>query len=176
MQTPRFSGQPCSAGDFVFVRTCSRPERTNCANVGTVLPQTSNFFLQSAAYTATRTHYCFNRERPNVQRPRRTDKKLRTRTQLGLSPHLVKAERLTRLFGAGAPFRPLFQPRSIHPSSGAEDLPFQPQGPKTPETKGEYRQKQAGCQMVIRAKTVPRWNQFPCGSNRKIRWQIQLAK
>src|SRR5579863_3145151 len=34
-QTPRFSGHPSSAGDFVFVRICSRPFRTNCENVGT---------------------------------------------------------------------------------------------------------------------------------------------
>src|SRR5207302_4914983 len=44
MQTPRFSGHPCSAGDFVFVRTFSRPVRTNCANVGTALPHSSKNF------------------------------------------------------------------------------------------------------------------------------------
>src|ERR1700731_1707441 len=38
MQTPRFSGQPMSAGDFVFTWTCSRPIRTSCENVGTVFP------------------------------------------------------------------------------------------------------------------------------------------
>lgn len=38
MQTPRFSGQPSSAGDFVFVRIFSRPLRTSCANVGTQFP------------------------------------------------------------------------------------------------------------------------------------------
>src|SRR5439155_6708691 len=36
MHTPRFSGQPISAGDFVLTWTCSRPIRTNCENVGTV--------------------------------------------------------------------------------------------------------------------------------------------
>src|SRR5690242_12862239 len=41
MQTPRFSGHPCSAGDFVLVRTFWRPLRTSCANVGTALPHTS---------------------------------------------------------------------------------------------------------------------------------------
>src|SRR4029077_7586181 len=35
--TPRFSGQPISAGDFVLTRTFSRPIRTNCENVGTVV-------------------------------------------------------------------------------------------------------------------------------------------
>src|SRR5260370_13445907 len=38
MHTPRFSGQPASAGDFVFTRTASRPILTNCENVGTVVP------------------------------------------------------------------------------------------------------------------------------------------
>src|SRR6266404_556129 len=36
MHTPRFSGQPINAGDFVFTWTFSRPMRTNCENVGTV--------------------------------------------------------------------------------------------------------------------------------------------
>src|SRR6266571_2366622 len=39
MHTPRFSGQPASAGDFVFIRTASRPILTSCENVGTVFPQ-----------------------------------------------------------------------------------------------------------------------------------------
>src|SRR5712691_1307872 len=39
MHTPRFSGQPISAGDFVLTCTFSRPIRTNCENVGTVFPQ-----------------------------------------------------------------------------------------------------------------------------------------
>src|SRR5437016_14210096 len=38
MHTPRFSGQPASAGDFVFIRTASRPILTSCENVGTVVP------------------------------------------------------------------------------------------------------------------------------------------
>jgi hypothetical protein len=38
MHTPRFSGQPAKAGDFVFMRTASRPILTNCENVGTVVP------------------------------------------------------------------------------------------------------------------------------------------
>src|SRR6266436_3172220 len=36
MHTPRFSGQPINAGDFVLTWTFSRPMRTNCENVGTV--------------------------------------------------------------------------------------------------------------------------------------------
>src|SRR5580693_183035 len=38
MHTPRFSGQPASAGDLVLTRTFSRPIRTSCENVGTVVP------------------------------------------------------------------------------------------------------------------------------------------
>src|SRR5215469_14837657 len=38
MHTPRFSGQPTSAGDFVLLMTASRPMRTSCENVGTVFP------------------------------------------------------------------------------------------------------------------------------------------
>jgi hypothetical protein len=37
MHTPRFSGQPANAGDFVLTRTFSRPIRTSCENVGTVV-------------------------------------------------------------------------------------------------------------------------------------------
>src|SRR5215469_11433929 len=38
MHTPRFSGQPINAGDFVLLITSSRPMRTSCENVGTVFP------------------------------------------------------------------------------------------------------------------------------------------
>src|SRR5437660_12282844 len=41
MHTPRFSGQPISAGDLVFTWTFSRPIRTNCENVGTVCSSSS---------------------------------------------------------------------------------------------------------------------------------------
>src|SRR5215470_9932259 len=59
MHTPRFSGQPISAGDFVFTRTFSRPMRTSCANVGTVFPR-----------------FVCNRERPiNRDRLRSTARK-----------------------------------------------------------------------------------------------------
>jgi len=36
VHTPRFSGKPIKAGDFVLTRTFSRPMRTSCENVGTV--------------------------------------------------------------------------------------------------------------------------------------------
>src|SRR5438445_1364457 len=49
IHTPRFSGHPCSAGDFVLVRTFSRPLRTSCANVGTALPHTSKNLISFPA-------------------------------------------------------------------------------------------------------------------------------
>src|SRR3974390_1661616 len=39
MHTPRFSGQPISAGDLVFETIPSLPIRTSCENVGTVFPR-----------------------------------------------------------------------------------------------------------------------------------------
>src|SRR5258707_2587256 len=38
MQTPRFSGQPANASDFVLVRIPSRPNRTSSENVVTLFP------------------------------------------------------------------------------------------------------------------------------------------
>src|SRR5215831_20687078 len=39
MHTPRFSGQPISAGDLVLETIPSLPIRTSCENVGTVVPR-----------------------------------------------------------------------------------------------------------------------------------------
>src|SRR5215472_7084578 len=39
MHTPRFSGQPISAGDLVLETIPSLPIRTSCENVGTVFPR-----------------------------------------------------------------------------------------------------------------------------------------
>src|SRR3981189_352168 len=48
MHTPRFSGQPASAGDFVLAIIPLRPILTNCENVGTVVPQSRvNFHPRS---------------------------------------------------------------------------------------------------------------------------------
>src|SRR6266403_504952 len=52
MHTPRFSGQPASAGDFVFIRTASRPILTNCENVGTVVPLSRAEFFAAPARRA----------------------------------------------------------------------------------------------------------------------------
>jgi hypothetical protein len=55
MHTPRFSGQLSSAGDFVFVRICSRPWRTSCENVGTNFPFLSGFRQRPHTFAKTRT-------------------------------------------------------------------------------------------------------------------------
>src|ERR1700731_3898024 len=57
MQTPRFSGQPINAGDLVLTWTCSRPIRTSCENVGTVISLNGahNFpWLSQGAHTKMR--------------------------------------------------------------------------------------------------------------------------
>src|SRR5277367_5123086 len=70
MQTPRFSGQDCNAGDFVFVRIFSRPFRTSCANVGTALPQ-SRVLQLSFQIGASRHMECCGRPTEKVDlRPR----------------------------------------------------------------------------------------------------------
>jgi|SRR5690348_17838158 hypothetical protein len=53
MQTPRRSGQPIRAGDFVFSTTFSRPIRTSCENVGTVLPSFAREYFSLLAFFAT---------------------------------------------------------------------------------------------------------------------------
>src|SRR5260370_9564727 len=75
MHTPRFSGQPISAGDFVFTWTFSRPMRTNCENVCTVflfyptllrstyrarifLPGQRNFAMRRSRLPHARTQNC----------------------------------------------------------------------------------------------------------------------
>src|SRR6266849_7096445 len=52
MHTPRFSGHPAKAGDFVFIRTASRPILTSCENVGTVVPQSRAEFFAAPARRA----------------------------------------------------------------------------------------------------------------------------
>src|SRR4029077_18034825 len=55
MHTPRFSGQPINAGDFVLTWTFSRPIRTNCENVGTV----SLFYATARRSTPSRAeNFC----------------------------------------------------------------------------------------------------------------------
>src|SRR6266436_10364803 len=55
MHTPRFSGQPISAGDFVFVVIPSLPIRTSCENVGTVVPLFPSALAHLQRWRASRT-------------------------------------------------------------------------------------------------------------------------
>src|SRR6266403_672878 len=106
MHTPRFSGHPASAGDFVFIRTASRPILTSCENVGTVVPL---FHPATQRPTIARMNFRGSRQA-------RTQKDARAQSS---------AERLTRLCGAGAPFRPLFCPIPSYFVPGPKIFPFQ---------------------------------------------------
>ena len=144
MHTPRFSGQPINAGDFVLARMFSRPMRTSCENVGTVLPQqtwpssrqlsarlrngpfrlqpvndqflgwprsgrktrTTFFALSAPRHTQARKRVKFRKGlRANPEEPARSSAPLQ---KVGLH-FWSRLEWLTRLCGAGAPFRPLFR-------------------------------------------------------------------
>src|SRR5271169_5746466 len=65
MHTPRFSGQPISAGDLVFERTPSLPMRTSCENVGTVVPlfpsASRENLLRESAVLRAHTHFASSR-------------------------------------------------------------------------------------------------------------------
>jgi hypothetical protein len=136
MHTPRFSGQPASAGDFVLTMTFSRPMRTSCENVGTVLPSFArkNFCpstrsptnarkcvaLAGAQTNCARAHSSAERSTAN---PETTSKKLRT--------HFQKVElffwlRLGDAHSALRGWRPIpAAPRShsVLLCSGTEDIP-----------------------------------------------------
>src|ERR1700741_3436581 len=60
MHTPRFSGQPISAGDLVLERTASLPIRTSCEKVRTVVPLFKFPVISSKSYVRVErflTHY-----------------------------------------------------------------------------------------------------------------------
>src|ERR1700680_1107309 len=137
MHTPRFSGQPMSAGDFVLLIIPSRPIRTNCENVGTVVPLfyaprpgrsvncAQNFAALSPARSKKRESTP-SAERstanPEVQPARNSARK--SRKEKCSSGYC--SERLTRLFGTGVPFRPLFYPI---PSCNVPGLKIYPSNP-----------------------------------------------
>src|SRR4029077_1634235 len=125
--TPRFSGHPSRAGDFVFVRIFSGPYRTNWAHAGTLSPlqretfasshALANFAAQSYAGVMNRKGRLLNRGTAQVLRNDASPR--------GVNCICFQRRGFTRLCGAGAPFRPLFQqPRSVVLCSGAEDFPF----------------------------------------------------
>src|SRR5258707_10627013 len=147
MHTPRFSGQPISAGDLVFVVIPSLPIRTSCENVGTVVPlfPWALAHLQRVASKPhiARTNCTHSRHARRLKREStptgskvycesgETSKKLRTHSKRENYAPGFESERLTRLFGAGAPFRPLFCPI---PSNLFRDrrIPIKPTIPQLP--------------------------------------------
>src|SRR5207245_1861918 len=135
MHTPRFSGQPASAGDFVFIRTASRPILTSCENVGTVVP---HLRAQSFAAPETRAHNIARAQssaerstaNPEVQPARNSVRTPRGRTLLlasvrrgllgfaGLAPHSGRSS---------VPFRPtLFRDRRYFPSNSTAPSNLEP--------------------------------------------------
>src|SRR5215467_6083509 len=117
MQTPRFSGQPINAGDFVFVMTPSRPIRTSCENVGTVFPLCLRTQMRPAiARTIRQLSLCAHKISERAHEAERCtatpepSKKLRTHSKRQTYALGFDSERLTRLCGTGVPFRPLFAP------------------------------------------------------------------
>src|SRR6266705_5346446 len=135
MHTPRFSGQPASAGDFVFIRTASRPILTSCENVGTVFP---HLRAQSFAAPATRAHNIAKAQssaegstaNPEVQPARNSVRTPRGRTLLlasvrrgllgfaGLAPHSGRSS---------VPFRlTLFRDRRYFPSNSTAPNKLEP--------------------------------------------------
>jgi hypothetical protein len=87
MHTPRFSGQPINAGDFVLTWTCSRPIRTSCENVGTVVPQSrANFFVALAgrAEKCARAHSNAERSTANPEKQPARDSVRTPRGRTGL--------------------------------------------------------------------------------------------
>src|SRR5215475_5625749 len=73
MHTPRFSGQPINAGDLVFTWTFSRPIRTSCENVGTVVPQSArSLFSQCITLTHDATEMAPARRAHKLARERTT--------------------------------------------------------------------------------------------------------
>ena len=79
------------------------------------------------------------------------------------------AERLTRLCGAGAPFRPLFLTpfrRSLF--RGTEDFPNHHGGPKTLRQPRKYRRINGSCQLDSIQKINPRSWPIPCSSRRPL--------
>src|SRR5579862_8119348 len=131
MHTPRFSGHPCSAGDLVLVRTFSRPRRTNCANVGKALPQTSCTFAFPRA--CARRAADLPTDKGQLQRPGWTDKTPQT-----YSSSLTRLSwvRLERLYSALRGWRPIpaapLAPFTVLLCSGTGEPPLHTAGSKSP--------------------------------------------
>ena len=145
MQTPRRSGQPINAGDFVFTTTFSRPIRTSCENVGTVLPSFARELfllpaflrhehtrsqnaqggcaaLAGAQQNCARAHISAERQ---LRIRRTTSKKLRTHSRRLNSSSGFDSETLTRLFRGWRPIPAALHVPFRRSCSGTEDISFQ---------------------------------------------------
>src|SRR6266404_8204228 len=161
MHTPRFSGQPINAGDFVLTWTFSRPMRTNCENVGTVFlfyatarrstPSRAEISVPGHRKIATRRRGSRRRAHKTARertarlkgllriRRKTPSKKLRTHSRRQKSASGFDSERLTRLCGAGAPFRPLFCPIPSYFVPGPKIFLPTTQGKKLPDKQRSIR-------------------------------------
>ena len=124
MHTPRFSGHPSSAGDFVFVRICSRPYRTNCENVGTLPPRSEkSVSCFCAAQTFPRRTLRVNEQKRSPTR--RNYQVLRPDASPRGVNCICELRRGSHGFAGLAPhFGRSFLPRSVFLCSGSEILPF----------------------------------------------------
>jgi hypothetical protein len=145
MHTPRLSGQPCSAGDFVFARICSRPFRTSCANVGTALPQSSiTFRCIPRGYAPTRGVSRVGQQKGSVTTPAGRQDSLHN------SNHACKAagqsgENYSALRGWRPIPAALLNPVPHVVVPGQENLPHYLRE-KTPSQNRKYMGKRLPCQ------------------------------
>src|SRR5215472_5692034 len=132
MQTPRFSGQPINAGDFVLLITSSRPMRTSCENVGTVFPLFRPHRGQTLARAelrglspARRQNYprvCADAERSTAN-PEEQPARNSVRTPRGRANLLVSVRRGLLGFAGLAPHSGRSSVPFRHACSGTEDNP-----------------------------------------------------
>jgi len=166
MHTPRFSGQPISAGDLVFVMIPSLPIRTSCENVGTVVPlfsstkfsvisfkvdrftnylklATNNFFRARRPIALTLAARAYKNERAHKQAQRCTANPERparnsARTPRGRTTLLVSNRRGSLGFSGLAPHSGRSSVPFHRSCSGTEEFPSNQPSPNYPEPDGCY--------------------------------------
>src|SRR5271154_3792632 len=126
MQTPRFSGQPISAGDLVFEIIPSRPMRTSCENVGTGFL----FFVRRFAFNSAKSPR-FAHKMPRTLSPRAHSKtrehtqtlkgELRIRREQARTPY---ARQETNVMLSVSNRRTLLGFSGLAPHSGRSSVPF----------------------------------------------------
>src|SRR5260370_28004362 len=114
MHTPGFSGQPISAGDFVFIRTASRPILTSCENVGTVVPLSRAKIFAALARRAQNDARAQSSAERSTANPEVQPARNSVRTPRGRAVLLVSVRR--GLLGFAG----------LAPHSGRSSVPFRP--------------------------------------------------